>query len=973
MPIVRGEMQVIRLQILGGVGLEGPERPELQHLLTQPKPLALLCVMALAGGTGFSRRDTLVSLFWPDLDHDHARAALRQTILVLRRCLGGETIVGRGDDEIGLDPARIWCDATAFQQSCDAGDAAGAMRLYRGHLLEGMHLPVDTPDLAQWLDAERFRLRRLAQEMAWECMEQSQEEGNLPEACRLARRAVEIEPFDEQGVRRFLRLLDQAGDRAGAVREYESFAARLSEELEVRPSAETEALIAAIRARVPSPGPSLQATEERTATQAGYPPTAIAGPGSRSRLRALWLLVPAAIAGLVLAFKLAPPLRHRDPIALEPDVIALMPWRVSGADPGLAWLREGMIDLLHATLTGDRGPRAADPRTVLQALGASEADPTADVPLQTAIQTARRIGAGRVIQGGVVGTPAHLTITATEFTTANPRPQLAFSVSGSVDSLPWMIERLTALVLAHETSDPEHIQSLSTTSLPALRIYLEGREAYRRGLYTEAARDFDQALDIDSSFALAAVGLATGSLTLSNNDLMEKGQRIAWRESSRLSPRDRALVEDLVGPHYPAPSDEREYLASRERAVALAPESPEAWYWLGDSFFHYGRLLALSDWQSRAIAAFERSIRLDSAYAAPYEHLIEARLQAGDTVDVRRLGSIYVALDSTGEYGDYVRWRVALALGDSSGLAALRARFNRMSIESLYRIATDAQFEGIGLDDADRAAGGLEAQASDYSSRLYAAYTIQALRANEGRPLASLAATGAMAADSGRPLADRWLQVADAIYGDGDTVAATRAVHGMISLADGNLLTGPGAAVTQQIARCTVALWRLRHHETRGISLAIRQLRQSSMPEESGFDVWMTACATILDAQLSAELSTADTTSALNRLDSLVSAGAMSPLWVPSLLVLAELKQRRGNLQAALATVRRRENNYNPRYLSSQLLVQARIAALVGPKPEAIDAYRHYLALRFAPEPSLRPKVEAVRRELAALLAGTKS
>ena len=965
---------MIRLQILGGVALEGPERPELQHLLTQPKPLALLCVLALAGDTGYSRRDLLVTLFWPDLDHEHARAALRQNLLVLRRYLGSDTIRNRGDDEIGLDPERIWCDATAFQELGSAGDALAAMQLYRGDLLEGMHISVAAPQLDQWLDTERLRLRRLALQMAWQCAAQRQAESNAPEACRWAQQAVELEPMDEQGVRRYLQLLDEAGDRAGAVREYESFAERLSEEFEVRPSAETQALIAAIRARDLGAGPPSPATEERTATQAGFPPTTHAGPDSRPRSRLLWLLVPAAIAGLVLAFRLVPPLRHRDPIALEPDVIALMPWRVSGADPSLAWLREGMIDLLHATLTGERGLRAADPRTVLQALSASEADPTADVPLQTAIQTARRIGAGRVIQGGVVGTPAHLTITATEFTTANPRPQLAFSVSGTVDSLPWMIERLTALVLAHETSDPAHIQSLSTTSLPALRLYLEGRAAYRRGLYTEAARDYDQALDIDSNFALAAVGLATGALTLANSDWMAKGQRIAHRESSRLSARDLALVNNLTGPRYPLPPDESEYLTARSRTVTLAPESPEAWYWLGDSFFHDGRLLAIPDWRSRAVAAFERAIRLDSAYAAPYEHLIEARLQISDTLGVRRLASIYVGLDSAGEYGDYVRWRVAVGLGDSSGLASLRARFNRMSIESLYRIADQAQLESIDLEDADRAVQGIEAQASDDASRLLAAYNGETLWSNEGRPAASLVATEAITGDHRRPIADRYFQVANAIFSDGDTAAAIRAVQTLRALADGPTRTG-SVADTQRVASCAVALWRLHQHNTRNVALAVRRLRQTYPSEPPGLAVWMNVCATILEAELSIEDSTPDTTSALDRLDSLVQVGAagVSPMRVASSLVLADLKQRRGDLEGAIAAVRRRENNYNPRYLSSQLLAQARLAARLGLRHEAVEAYRHYLILRFNPEPSVRPKVEAVRRELAALLAATKS
>jgi DNA-binding SARP family transcriptional activator len=37
-----------------------------------------------------------------------------------------------------------------------------------------------------------------------------------------------------------IKLLDSLGDRSGAVREYESFARRLADELELEPSPETE-------------------------------------------------------------------------------------------------------------------------------------------------------------------------------------------------------------------------------------------------------------------------------------------------------------------------------------------------------------------------------------------------------------------------------------------------------------------------------------------------------------------------------------------------------------------------------------------------------------------------------------------------------------------------------------------------------------------------------------------------------------
>jgi DNA-binding SARP family transcriptional activator len=44
-------------------------------------------------------------------------------------------------------------------------------------------------------------------------------------------------------------MLDRIGDRAGAVKLYEEFAARLRTDLDVEPSPETSALVKAIRSR----------------------------------------------------------------------------------------------------------------------------------------------------------------------------------------------------------------------------------------------------------------------------------------------------------------------------------------------------------------------------------------------------------------------------------------------------------------------------------------------------------------------------------------------------------------------------------------------------------------------------------------------------------------------------------------------------------------------------------------------------
>ena len=44
------------------------------------------------------------------------------------------------------------------------------------------------------------------------------------------------------------------------------------------------------------------------------------------------------------------------------------------------------------------------------------------------------------------------------------------------------------------------------------------------------------------------------------------------------------------------------------------------------------------------------------------------------------------------------------------------------------------------------------------------------------------------------------------------------------------------------------------------------------------------------------------------------------------------------------------------------------LAALVGDRAGAIEAYSHYLALRHNPEPAVKPEVDSVRAELARLV-----
>src|SRR2546426_36429 len=239
---------MIELRMLGRLSLTAADGREMRTLLGQPRRFALLAYLAAATPPGFHRRDSLLALFWPELDQEHARTALRQALRVLRAALGPEAVVSRGDEEVGLDFDRVWCDVAAFDRAVDGGASREALDLYRGPLLEGFFIS-DGPEFERWLERERARLREAAARAAQRLIEQCESRGNLTTATHWARRAVELAPNDEALVRRLISVLDHHGDRASALQAYQAFAQRLAAEYEAEPAAETQALVAAVRAR----------------------------------------------------------------------------------------------------------------------------------------------------------------------------------------------------------------------------------------------------------------------------------------------------------------------------------------------------------------------------------------------------------------------------------------------------------------------------------------------------------------------------------------------------------------------------------------------------------------------------------------------------------------------------------------------------------------------------------------------------
>lgn len=244
---------MIRLQVLGGVEVAVVTDAQGTIVPLQPKRVALLAYLALAGRHArFHRRDHIVDVFWPQLGQERARAALRKTLHFLRASIGSHFLTSRGDEEIGLLHERVQCDALIFGQRLRAGDLAGAMALYHGDLLPGFHL-ADSPRFDQWADGERTRLRAAACGACIQLAEQAEAQGRFTKAVHWARHAEALFPQKEEVGRLLMLMLAASGDRSGALLKYAEIEEYLLREFGVEPSAETKLVAEDVRsASLPS-------------------------------------------------------------------------------------------------------------------------------------------------------------------------------------------------------------------------------------------------------------------------------------------------------------------------------------------------------------------------------------------------------------------------------------------------------------------------------------------------------------------------------------------------------------------------------------------------------------------------------------------------------------------------------------------------------------------------------------------------
>ena len=492
--------------------------------LPQRRAKAVLAMLAMSGDLGCTR-ERLVALLWPESDEAHSRHGLSDTLHAIRQALGPDAVTSAGD-LLHLDPAVVPSDVRSFALALASGRHADAAREYGGPLLDGFHVD-GAPEFERWLDGERTRLAREHAEALERLARSAELAGAWGEAASWWAQAEEHDPLNSHLALQHAQALAAIGYRANAIKVAEAHTRRLREELELEPDREVLDKIERIRrgdlpvARGAVPPHLPGAPAERLGTLEDVrvdvePATPSGGTMPAARPAAALRQVPRWapwVAGVVVvagALVVGRWLTTRAAKTRPPrTAIAVLPFQNLTTDTSRAYLAGGLHEELLTQLARVASLTVTGRTSVLSYAGTTK----------RLSQIGAELGVGSIVEGSVqfVGnrlrvnvqlidpvTEAHLWAEHYDRTLGD-----AFAVQSDI------AQRIVAAVGATLTSDEAGaLATAPTHNAEAYQLYLQGLDYFRRPGYLRqnleiAQHLYERALALDSTFALAHLGLSS--------------------------------------------------------------------------------------------------------------------------------------------------------------------------------------------------------------------------------------------------------------------------------------------------------------------------------------------------------------------------------------------------------------------------------------------------------------------------------
>lgn len=224
----------------------------------------------------------------------------------------------------------------------------------------------------------------------------------------------------------------------------------------------------------------------------------------RDRLEALKLKAIQAEARAALANE-----TRLASVAGPPNTVAVMPFQFTGADTSLQPIERGFAELVTTDLSRVSQLTVLERERLQGLLDEIALQQSGGVSAGTGVRAGKMLQAGRMVGGSIQQDGFQLrtnaVVTDVSSSTLGPTAQ----DTRSVDDIFTMEKNIVLGLLQNmgitlTTAERNAIEQRQTRSLAAFLAFSHGLELNDRGLYPEASREFDRAVQLDPGFVAAA-------------------------------------------------------------------------------------------------------------------------------------------------------------------------------------------------------------------------------------------------------------------------------------------------------------------------------------------------------------------------------------------------------------------------------------------------------------------------------------
>ncbi len=369
--------------------------------------------------------------------------------------------------------------------------------------------------------------------------------------------------------------------------------------------------------------------------------------------------------------------RVADGTVLDDDVLTVLPFAVQGG-PDVQYLGDGIVGLLSTKLDGAGKLRTVDSRSVLRLVsreGHAPGDPA------SAARIASVFGSGLLLTGEIVEASGTMQVSA-RLHRVNGGELAKATADGATDDVFEIVDELTAQLLSELRGGPaarvQRIAAVTTSSVPALKAFLEGEEHFRAGQFTEGMESFRRATELDSMFALAFYRLSIAAeWSFANQQSIGAAER-AVELSHRLSERDRRILEAYRLRRF---GRNREAEVIYRSIIGTYPDEMEAWLDLSEIVFHAAPLHGQSFTDSRS--TLERVLEFDPLHATALIHYARVAAYEQDSVAVDTLTARFLGLNPEAGRNTEMSTIRAIGMRDSAAIEVLVERLRSADESSL--------------------------------------------------------------------------------------------------------------------------------------------------------------------------------------------------------------------------------------------------------------------------------------------------